>query len=218
MRFTPIDMTSWPRVQQFHYFARMAPTGYSLTVRVDVTELRRALKAAGMKFFPVYLWLATACLNRQEAFRVAEQDGVLGIWDTLTPLYPVLHEDDGTVSMMWTAWQEDVLAFCRDYEENQRQFSHVHGFLSQPQTPPPPNAYTISCIPWVSFEHFAVHSYGLGAYYFPSLEAGRFITEGERILMPLSMTCHHATTDGWHVHGFLEDFREEAIRLARQLG
>lgn len=22
--------------------------------------------------------------------------------------------------------------------------------------------------------------------------------------MPLSLTCHHATTDGWHVHRFLE--------------
>ena len=22
--------------------------------------------------------------------------------------------------------------------------------------------------------------------------------------MPLSLTCHHAATDGWHVHRFLE--------------
>ena len=79
-------MKTWPRVQQFHYFARMAPTGYSITVRVDVTDLRLALKAAGLKFFPAYLWLATKCLNRQQEFKIAEKDGVVGFYDTLTPV------------------------------------------------------------------------------------------------------------------------------------
>ena len=36
-RFTPIDMNTWPRREHFHSFARMAPTGYSLTAEVDVT-------------------------------------------------------------------------------------------------------------------------------------------------------------------------------------
>ena len=39
MNFTPIDRSSWPRSQVFTYFSRMAPTGYSLTVDVDVTRL-----------------------------------------------------------------------------------------------------------------------------------------------------------------------------------
>lgn len=43
----------------------MAPTGYSLTVNMDVTEMRRALRAAGYKFFPAYLWLVTKTLSRQ---------------------------------------------------------------------------------------------------------------------------------------------------------
>ena len=27
--------------------------------------------------------------------------------------------------------------------------------------------------------------------------------------MPLSMTCHHATTDGYHVHRFLEQMQKD---------
>jgi hypothetical protein len=69
---------------------------------------------------------------------------------------------------------------------------------------PPPNAYTVSCVPWISFEHFAVHNYDNKAYYFPSVEAGKFYEEEGRLLLPLSMTCHHATTDGYHVSLFLE--------------
>ena len=83
MNFTPIELQSWPRGQMFYYFSKMAPTGYSITVSVDVTELRRIIKEAGLKFFPAYLWLVTKNLNCQTEFKVAEQDGILGFYDTL---------------------------------------------------------------------------------------------------------------------------------------
>ena len=44
MNFTPIDLRSWPRGQMFSYFSKMAPTGYSITVNMDVTELKAAVE------------------------------------------------------------------------------------------------------------------------------------------------------------------------------
>lgn len=82
---------------------------------------------------------------------------------------------------------------------------------------PPENAYTVSCVPWISFRSFSVHSYGDKPYYFPSVEAGRYYESGGRILMPLSITCHHASTDGYHVKCFLDDFRESADNFTRFL-
>lgn len=146
MLFTPIDLQNWPRGQMFYYFSKMAPTGYSMTVNVDVTELRRSAKEAGVKFFPAYLWLVTKHLNAQTEFKVAEQDGVLGYYDTLTPLYASFHEDDHTFSLMWTEYQDRFSDFYAAYLANQNQFGTVHGVLCQPQTPPS-NAYTVSCIP-----------------------------------------------------------------------
>ena len=209
MSFTPIDRSSWPRSQVFTYFSRMAPTGYSLTVDVDVTRLRHTAKEAGFRFFPAYLWLVTRNLNRQQEFKIAEADGVLGYYDTLTPLYATFHEDTHTFSLMWTPYCESFAEFHAAYLENQRRFGDVRGLLSQPQTPPPPNAYTVSCIPWVTFSHFAVHSYDNKPFYVPSVEAGKVYAKGERLLMPLSLTCHHATTDGYHVHRFLEALGED---------
>lgn len=43
MNFTPIDLRSWPRGQMFSYFSKMAPTGYSITVNMDVTELKASV-------------------------------------------------------------------------------------------------------------------------------------------------------------------------------
>lgn len=209
MEFTPIDLQSWPRGQMFYYFSKMAPTGYSLTVTIDITALRRVVKEAGLKFFPVYLWLVTKNLNRQTEFKIAEKDGVLGFYDTLTPLYASFHEDDHTFSLMWTEYTDSFSQFYQSYIENQKRFGNVHGVLCQPQTTPPANAYTVSCIPWVAFTHFAVHSYENKPYYFPSVEAGRFFEQDDQILMPLSITCHHATTDGYHVKCFLEALQDD---------
>lgn len=140
MNFTPLDLRTWPRGQMFYYFSKMAPTGYSMTVELDVTELRAAAKRNGIKFFPAYLWLVTKNLNKQVEFRVAEKDGVLGYYDTLTPLCASFHEDDHTFSLMWTEYSDSFPEFYRAYLENQQRFSDVHGVLSQPETPPPANA------------------------------------------------------------------------------
>ena len=209
MHFPPLDLQTWPRGQMFWYFSQMAPTGYSLSVTADVTQTREALKKAGKKFFPAYLWLVTKHLNEQTEFKVAVQDGQVGYYDTLTPLYAAFHDDDKTFSLMWTEYGDDFGAFHARYLENQRRFGENHGVLAQPQTPPPANAYTVSCIPWVEFTHFAVHSYENKPYYFPSVEAGRFFERGDRTLMPLSLTCHHATTDDWHMQTFLDALQRD---------
>ena len=213
MQFTPIDLAAWPRGQMFWYFSQMAPTGYSMTTKVDITGLRPALKRRGIKFFPAYLWLVTKCLNEQIEFKVAYQDKTLGYYDTLTPLYASLHDDDKTFSLMWTAFDDDLFAFCEAYRQNQIQYGDVHGVLSQPSTPPPPNAYTVSTLPWVSFEHFAVHSYENKPYFFPSVEAGKIIEDNGHEYLPLSLTCHHATTDGYHCSLFFTRLNEEIEKL-----
>ena len=55
--FTPVDRASWSRRQAFWYYTEAAPTAYSVTCRLDVTNTRQALKEAGLRFFPAYVWL-----------------------------------------------------------------------------------------------------------------------------------------------------------------
>ena len=37
--FTPIDPTTWPRREHFHYYRNILPCGYSVTVPVSYTHL-----------------------------------------------------------------------------------------------------------------------------------------------------------------------------------
>lgn len=204
IEFYPFDEKSWPRAQIFHYFSQMAPTGYSLTVEVDITETMAALKARGLKFFPAYLWVITSAANLFPEFKTAVVDGKPGYYSCLTPLYAQFHEDDKSISLIYNPFDDSFSGFYQGYIEKQRRYGDSHGFLPQAPDFPPPNSYTVSCLPWVKFDSFSLHTSSGAPYFFPTVEAGKII-EGERLLLPLSITAHHAACDGWHVNLFLRE-------------
>lgn len=123
IQFTPIDLWMWSRGEVFYYFSKM---GYSLTVELGVTRIRKVLKAAGHKFFPAYLWLVTKLLNEQMEFKIAEV-GQLGYYNTLTPLYATFRDDDKTFSLMWTEYDNSFPAFYEAYITDQIRHGEHHG-------------------------------------------------------------------------------------------
>jgi len=204
--FHPIDMQTWPMAQTFYYYTQMAPTTYTLNVTMDVTRLRETLKTKGYKFFPAYLYLITKAVGKQQELRMGVQNGVVGYWDYLTPVYPQFHEDDKTTSLLWTEYDDNFQMFYRSYLEDTRQYGDSHGILSAKGLPLA-NAYIVSCIPWFTFNSFSLHNHGIKDYYVPSFEAGSFIEADGKIKMPLSITAHHATTEGYHLKVFLEQLQ-----------
>lgn len=78
LKFTPVDVQTWDRREVFYYFSTVAPTGYSLTVELDITNMRHKLRAAGRKFYPTHLWLVTKLFNEQREFRTAKQEEQVG--------------------------------------------------------------------------------------------------------------------------------------------
>lgn len=204
--FTPIDMNTWPMTQAFYYYTQMAPTSYTVNVMMDVTILRRTLKEQEYKFFPAYLYLVTRAISKQEELRVAVKDGVLGHWQALTPAYPQFHDDDKTTSLLWTEYNDCFQNFYDRYLDDTKKHGSSHGILSSKGIPPA-NTYVISCIPWFTFNSFSIHNHGIHDYYVPSFEAGGFVETCGKIQMPLSVTVHHATTDGYHLKVFFEELQ-----------
>lgn len=184
LKFTPIELSIYERGKTFWYFSKAAPTGYSVTVDIDVTHMLAVLKASGKKFFPAYLWLATKIFCEQKEFCLAMQGKILGFYNTLTPMYAVFHEDDKTFSLLWTEFDDNFSEFYSAYMSDKAAFGNSHGILAKKEPLPPQNAYTISCVPWISFKHFSVHSYENKEYYFPSVESGKFYKTAKRPLCP----------------------------------
>lgn len=208
--FHSIDIKTWPRSQYFYYFTKMLPTGFNLNVEIDVTTTYKMLKSQGKKFFPAYLYLTTKLINKEQNFRVAYQDKQLGYYEELNPSYTCFHEDDQTMSNMWTVYDEDFNIFYNNYIKDQKQYGQNHGILAKPEVPPA-NSYMVGVIPWLSFKSYSPVPFGFGesTNFFPILEAGKFYEKDNRLLMPLSMTVHHAIADGYQVSSFFNELQAE---------
>lgn len=149
MAFHPIDRDAWDRAERFEHYFSQVPCFYSMTVDLDVTDLKRR----GGRFYPAVLYSLAVIVNRHREFRMAfNEEGVLGWYDQLSPSYTVFHPDTESFSCLWTEYTPDPSAFLQRYEEDLRLYGSVESFEAKPHTPP--NVFNVSMIPWQVFTSF----------------------------------------------------------------
>ena len=106
-KFYKIDLNEWKRSQYFYYFTKMSPLGYSISVNIDITNTFNIMKKAGKKFFPAYLYIASRLICEQQEFRIANLNNELGYYEVLHPSYSTFHNDDKSISNMWTEYDSN---------------------------------------------------------------------------------------------------------------
>lgn len=203
--FTPLDMATWPRQQYFYYFTKMMPTGFSLSVDLDITATYRWAQTHHRKFNPIYLYLVSRVLTNHPEMRIGRVADQLGTFDVLHPSYTVIHADH-TIANLWTAYEADFEAFYANYLADVAQYGDVPGPM--PKAPQSANLFTIGCLPWVSFTNYTPLPFTPLTSYQPIFQAGKFVTTAAgRTTMPLSLTVHHAVADGYHASLLLNDIQ-----------
>lgn len=204
--FNKINLDEWNRSQYFYYFTKMLPTGYSISVNIDITNTYNMIKRLGKKFFPAYLYVSSRVISEHEEFRIANLDNELGYYEVLHPSYSTFHNDDKTISSMWTEYSSDFEKFYNNYMEDQDKYANNHGIMAKPEMPPQ-NSCMIGMLPWIEFSSYTPVSYAPMNSFFPVIQAGKFFEKDGRKMMPLSISVHHAVADGYNVGLFLEDFQ-----------
>ena len=147
--FKLIDKDTWKRKPYFdHYFSQIRCT-YSITVNIDISGIIAFKNKSRSKLYPLLIYVLTKAVNNHEEFRTAINDkGELGVWDTLLPCYTVFHEENETFSNLWTEWNDDLIAFLSNYEQDIEMFGGNYGIDAKPDTPA--NTFPISSLPWAT--------------------------------------------------------------------
>ena len=100
--------------------------------------------------------------------------------------------------------------FLDNYRRDAREYGRVEAFMAKPGLPE--NSFTVSMLPWASFEGFNLNTAGF-SYLIPIFTLGKFTEEGDRTLMPIAVQVHHAVCDGYHTCAFLDDLQERLSAL-----
>lgn len=205
-KFHSINYDSWDRKQYFYYFTKMLPTGYSISIEVDITNAYNLIKKQNRKFFPAYLFVTSKLISEQKEFRISSINGRLGYYEVLHPSYACFHKDDKSMSNMWTEYVPNFAMFYNNYVDDQMQYADNHGILAKLEMPPLNNCM-IGMLPWIDFKSYTPIPFADSNSYFPVIQAGKFFEKEGKKMMPLSITVHHAVADGYHVSEFLEKFK-----------
>jgi chloramphenicol O-acetyltransferase type A len=200
-----IDLDRWPRREHFQYYRDTIKCSYSLTARLDVTELVQYAKERGLRFYGCFLYAVSRAVNEQEEMRMMlDQTGAPGLWDEVHPNFTVFHPDDHTFSDLWTEYHRDFGAFYQDFVQTVERYGASHGVKGRPGQPA--NFFCISCVPWMDYTGFSSQSVGEPAL-FPILTFGRYTRTEGRDTLPLTLTISHASADGYHAAQFFQSLQ-----------
>lgn len=206
MRFHIIDRENWNREQYFEHYLKLKCT-FSMTVNVDITRLLKELHQKRIKFYPVFIYLISKVVNNHKEFRTSFNDeGILGCWEEMIPSYTIFHKDDKSFSSIWTDYSSDFHIFYKNYEEDMRLYTNVHGLFTKENIPP--NVFPISSIPWASFTGFNLNINNDGDFLLPIITCGKYFNEENKVMLPISLQVHHSVCDGYHASRFLEDLQQ----------
>lgn len=206
MDFKVIDKETWSRKPYFdHYFSKVRCT-YSMTVNLDITGIFKLKKSLNVKLYPLLVYALAKAVNSHEEFRTELRgDGVIGVWDVLHPCYTVFHKETETFSNIWTEWDDDLSVFLSRFNVDMDSYGNVLEIDGKPGVPP--NVFPVSVLPWASFTGFNLNIYTEGDYLLPIFTYGKYFSEGERCMIPLSVQVHHAVCDGFHVCRLVNDIQ-----------
>lgn len=207
VEFCEINLNEWKRAPYFYLYTQMMPTGFNLCVDLDITKMYAYFKEKGYKFAAGYRYITMKLINQREYFRIAYKDGKLGYYNYLMPCFANFHEDDKTTSLMWVDYNESFEVFYQNYLEEENKYKAVHGIVARPEMSQE-NSCIIGALPWTTFTSYSPVPYASPTQFFPIIQSGKFKKEADKLLMPFSITVHHAVVDGYQVSEYLEKLQE----------
>lgn len=208
--YQTINIEEWNRKEHFNAYRDAIKCGFSLTVKLDITQVIPFVKETGFKFYPVMIYLLSQAVNQHPAFKMSMKEGELILWDRVDPVYTVLHQDTETFSALSVPYSDSFIDFIDSYNQVLQKNENNRSFFPEQA---PQNHFNISALPWIHFESFNLNIADFTDYFAPSFTFGKYQTEGSKILMPLAIQVHHAVCDGIHVAKLIDTLQQACTNI-----
>lgn len=209
--FHILDRATWPRSEHFAYYADTIRCRYDLTANLNVSRLLPILRQRGLRRYPALIHIAARAVNANREFRMAlGPEGQAGYWDFVHPSYTIFHTDDKTFSDIWSEYDPSFSVFYAHAVEDMERCRLVKGVCAKANRPP--NACPISLLPWLSFTSMTRVQAATSSFLAPLITFGKPFRRDGELLMPLSVSVHHAAADGYHTCKLIHDMQALAYK------
>lgn len=207
--FKKIDIKIWDRKENYDWFINHNRCKINMTVNVDITNLYDHIKSQKFRWYPTLSYIVAKIVNKHDEFKMAhDKNNNVILFDEVHPRFPVFHEEDKKISIIWNKYNENFTEFYNSFLEKLELYKDKRGMSVG--APFPTNIFDLSSIPWASFTSFNCDTYDDGMWLAPVIFMGKYFKENDKILLPVSFTIHHAVCDAYHVSMFFKEFEDLA--------
>lgn len=209
-----IDHSTWPRAENFGFFSAVSQPFYSVTFRVDVTNLHAYTKQRGLSFYYALVYLATNAVNAVENFRYTIRDGEVYLLDERIPSFTDLKPGSEDFHIVTLPQEKTLEQFCAAAKARSEAQAH---FLDQDDKELDALIY-FSCTPWFDLTALTNERDFDRDDNIPRIAWGKYVPDGTgRETLGMSVEVNHRFLDGIHLGRFYQTLQASIDALERGL-
>ena len=205
-----INMDSWGRKEIFDFFSTVSNPFYMVTFRLDVTELYRYVKANGLSFYYSLIYLCTKALCSVPEFMYVIRGGMVTELDGRIPSFTDLRRGSDCFHIVTMPSEGTMHDFCRAAAERSAAQKGFIDYSSQSD-----GLIYFSCLPWVDMTALTnerdLAAPGARDDSVPHIAWGKYVKNGDRLELGVSVEVNHRLIDGVHIGKFAAEL-EHLIR------
>lgn len=197
-----IDLENWNRKEHFEFFSAFDDPFFGVTASIDFTHTYRRCKEEQKSFFLFSVHFLLQCINETDAFKLRIEDGKVVRYDVIH-LSPTIGREDGTFGFGFFEYDAAIDVFIRNAEKEIERVKKSRGLSFSDHTGRS-DVIRYSALPWFVFSEMK-HAVSFGrSDSAPRISTGKLIREGDRYLLPISVSGHHGLMDGRNVAELIE--------------
>ncbi|USD37050.1 CatA-like O-acetyltransferase [Ferrimonas sp. SCSIO 43195] len=201
-----LDMETWPRAQQFHFFNQLDQPYFSLCADVEITALHQLGQSGRISVYHAISHAIMTVANELPWMRWRIRGQRVLEHPRLNAGLTSLGEDQ-QVRFTRVAFSEDFQAFSQAMTE-QSLASVRRSELFSDQDDSDDDAIFMSCLPWVRFTQMTNPMPLSPADSVPRITWGQYDIQPDKVVLPLAFQIHHAIADGLHAGQFYQQLQQ----------
>lgn len=207
---TYIDIENWNRKEHFYHYINFEDPYFGITTNIDITNLYNVAKQKGESVFIHYFYQVMLACNTVKEFKYRIESDTVVCYDSVQAS-STIGRKDGTFAFCSFAFNPDFEAFKKQCEREIEAIQNSTGLYVNSE-----NRLDIihfSPVPWIQFTEMKHPMYVNKGGSVPRVSTGKYFKEGDRIMMPISISANHGLMDGYHVNQFLETIERNILAL-----
>lgn len=197
MTYRLVDLATWPRAEQFHFFRSYQQPHYATTARLDVTRLM-ARKADGVPVYRGCLYAIGAGIHAVPELCMRFRDGTVVAHDMIT-LSMTVPTDAGSFGYGYVPFVADFATF--DAQARALIAEVAAGAVLAANSGERDDLAYLSCMPWLDYTSINNALPGPDDC-IPRVTWGKIVPRDDRYEMAMTLEVHHALVDGAQIGAY----------------